>query len=167
MNAFVPTVRPERAEDASAVRALLEAAFAGPAEADLVDRLRADGDLVLALVAGQTGIVGHVAFSRLAVEGTGPSQPAIVLAPLAVAPMRQRRGIGAALVRAGLGLLTEAGEALVFVLGDPAYYRRFGFTPADRFASPYAGQHFMARRLAPHAPTAGTVRYPRAFADLA
>ena len=167
MNAFVPTVRPERAEDASAVRALLEAAFGGTVEADLVERLRADGDLLLALVAEQTHVVGYVAFSRLVVEDGGHVHPAIALAPLAVAPALRRLGIGTALMRTGLGMFTNAGEVLVFVLGHPAYYARFGFSPADGFASPYAGPHFMACRLAPYAPTAGTVRYPRAFADLA
>lgn len=166
MSVAAPTVRPARSSDAPAVRALLEAAFGGTAEADLIERLREDGELLLALVAAQPDVVGYVAFSRLIVEGTSHADPAIALAPLAVAPAMQRRGIGSALTRAGLDMFTRAGEALVFVLGDPAYYTRFGFVPADAFASPYAGPHFMVRRLAPHAPSAGVVRYPRAFADL-
>jgi putative acetyltransferase len=166
MSASVALVRPERRSDAPAVRALLTAAFAGTAEADLVERLRADGDLLLALVAEQADVVGYIAFSRLVVEGTGHGDPAIALAPLAVAPAVQRCGIGTALMRTGLDMFTKAGEALVFVVGDPSYYGRFGFVSADGFASPYAGPHFMARALAPDAPTAGVVRYPRAFADL-
>jgi putative acetyltransferase len=167
MSASAPLIRPERGRDAPVVRALLEAAFGGTAEADLVERLRADHDLLLALVAEQDHVVGYIAFSRLVVEGTGRGDPAIALAPLAVAPAVQRCGIGTALMRTGLDMFTKAGEALVFVLGDPAYYCRFGFAPAEGFASPYAGPHFMARALAPDAPTAGVVRYPRAFADLA
>ena len=166
MSPLAPKVRPARAADAAAVRALLEAAFSGTAEADLVERLRAGHDLLLALVAEHDDVVGYVAFSRLVVEGTSHADPAIALAPLAVAPAVQRCGIGSTLTRAGLDMFTRAGEALVFVLGDPAYYTRFGFAPADAFASPYAGPHFMVRRLAPHAPSAGVVRYPRAFADL-
>jgi putative acetyltransferase len=161
-----PTVRPARSSDAPAVRALLQAAFGGTAEADLIERLREDGELLLALVAAQPDVVGYVAFSRLIVEGTSHADPAIALAPLAVVPAMQRHGIGAALTRTGLDMFTRAGEALAFVVGNPAYYTRFGFAPADAFASPYTGPHFMVRRLAPHAPSAGVVRYPRAFADL-
>jgi putative acetyltransferase len=166
MSTLAPTVRPARSSDAPAVRALLTAAFGGTAEADLIERLRDDGDLLLALVAVQGDVVGYVAFSRLVVEGTSHADPAIALAPLAVAPAMQRQGIGAALTRAGLDMFTRAGEALMFVVGDPAFYGRFGFASADAFAAPYAGPHFMVRRLAPHAPSAGVVRYPRAFADL-
>jgi putative acetyltransferase len=166
MSAPVPRVRPQRGKDVPAVRALLVTAFGGTAEADLVERLRADGDLLLALVAEQPDIVGYVAFSRLVVEGGGCAHPAIGLAPLAVAPAVQRQGIATLLVQTGVGMFTNAGEALVFVLGDPAYYGRFGFSPADGFHSRYAGPHFMVRHLAPDAPSSGAVRYPRAFTDL-
>jgi putative acetyltransferase len=163
-------VRPEQAGDAAAVRTVLAGAFGGPAEAELVERLRASEDVVLALVAELEGrgVVGHVAFPRLAVDAPGGSEPAVGLAPLAVAAGLWRRGIGSALTRRGLGLLAERGEQIVFVLGDPAYYGRFGFdaAAAASFMSPYSGPHFMAVRLAQTAPSAGTVRYPSAFADL-
>jgi putative acetyltransferase len=164
-------IRPETADDASNVGKLLVGAFGGPAEADLVDRLRRDGDLMLALVAtdARRTVVGHVAFSRLCVEGAGGLSPAVALAPLAVADTHRCGGIGAALVRAGLDRLTAQGETLVFVLGDSAYYTRFGFASETGapFACAYAGPHFMAMRLSDAAPRGGTIRYPAAFDDLA
>ena len=164
------TVRLERAGDAASVRAVLAGAFGRPDEADLVDRLRANQELVLALVAQleDRGIVGHIGFSRLAVDTASRSVPAAGLAPLAVAADVRRRGVGSALVRRGLALLAERGEQVVFVLGDPAYYGRFGFdaAAAARFMSPYRGPHFMVLQLAQTAPLDGTVRYPPAFAEL-
>ena len=162
-------IRQVEAADAPQVRRLLEQAFDGTDEADLFDRLERDGDLVLTLVAERDDeIVGCVAFPRLAiVDESGRSAPAIGLAPLAVAAEARKRGIGGALVRAGLARLRDAGEKLVFVLGDPAYYRRFGFEPADpAFRSPYSGPHFMQARLRGGGRVSGTVRYPAAFAAL-
>jgi putative acetyltransferase len=164
------TVRHEQSSDAVVVRTVLADAFGGRAEADLVDRLRTNEDLVLALVAAleDRGVVGHIGFPRLAVDAPDGSAPAVGLAPLAVATDLWNRGIGSALVRRGLALLAERGEQLVFVLGDPAYYGRFGFdaAAATPFVSPYSGPHFMVLRLAQTAPLDGIVRYPSAFADL-
>jgi putative acetyltransferase len=162
-------IRSERAADAPAIRPILIAAFAGAAEADLVENLRADHALVLALAAEQAGaICGYVAFPRLVVETPDGLSQAVGLAPLAVAPDLQRRGIGGALVREGLRLLAARGEQLIFVLGDPAYYSRFGFDPAAArpFESAYAGPHFMALRRNENAPPGGKVRYPAAFDQL-
>jgi putative acetyltransferase len=156
-------IRDERPEDAPAVRALLEAAFGGPLEADLVARLRADGDVVLALVAEEAGrIVGHVLLSRM----TAPFR-ALALAPVAVLPARQRQGIGSRLIRAALERATEAGFDAVIVVGEPAYYRRFGFDPelAQDLASPYAGPFLMALALQGELPArAGRVAHAPAFA---
>ena len=166
---MIPAIRPERALDAAAISAVLKAAFGGAAEAQLVERLRADRGLVLALVAVDAdGPVGHVAFARLSVTTPDGEVPAVGLAPLAVAPAYQRRGIGSALARTGLDMLAADGESLAFVLGEPAYYARFGFDAAAGadYASPYAGPYFMALRLARHAPRRGTVRYPHAFSGL-
>jgi putative acetyltransferase len=162
-------IRPEDAADRSQVRAVLEMAFAREAEAGLVDRLRAEGAFVLHLVAEQTGVVvGAIGFPRLVIERAGADAPAVGLAPLAVMPDWQRQGIGRALIEDGLVRLANRNETLIFVLGDPGYYRRFGFDPdaAAAFESPYSGAHFMLRRLSGEAPTAGRVRYPRAFKDL-
>jgi putative acetyltransferase len=162
--------REEEARDEVTVRVLLQAAFGGTAEAMLVDRLRSGGELVLALVAAETTdrIVGYVGFPRLRIETPEGARTAVGLAPLAVVPSHQGRGIGAALVRGGLAQLIARREEIVFVLGDPALYGRFGFSLEDArpFASPYAGPHFMARRLSAAAPRRGLLRYPAAFDDL-
>jgi putative acetyltransferase len=167
VSAIAATVRPERPADAAAVRTVLQAAFAGSLEADMVERLRDSGDLVLALVAERPErVVGHVAFPRLSLRSGESAIPVAGLAPLGVLPQWQRQGIGGALVREGLARLKAAGEALVFVLGDPAYYRRFGFTAAPDFVSRYAGPHFQVQRLKRHAPRSGVVSYPKPFDDL-
>ncbi len=160
------SIRPEEPEDAGPIRDLLVAAFAGPAEARLVDTLRADGDLVLSLVAlHETQVIGHVAFSPVAIEGAGA---AVALAPLAVAAGWRRRGVGAALVGAAHRALAEGGEALSFVLGDPAYYGRFGYAreAAVPFEAPWSWPHFMALRLRDAGPAGGRLAYARAFAAL-
>jgi len=160
-------IRPERTEDAAAIRATLISAFPGSAEADLVERLRRDGDLALALVADDAGrLHGYAAFPKLAVEDAGRTYGAVALAPVAVTPDRQRLGIGGALVREGHRLLVAQGFAIVFVLGDPDYYARLGYD-LDAAASVYAGPYFMALRLSEDAPRGGRVRYPAAFAQLA
>ncbi len=161
-------IRLETGADAAMVRTVLQAAFAGDAEADLVEQLRREGDVLAGLVAETIGnaIVGYVAFVRLTVEVGSVSKPAAGLAPLAVMPKAQRGGIGSALVLQGLKQLKPYGEQIVFVLGDPAFYSRFGFcaSAAATFVSSYSGPHFMALPLATDAPTAGRVGYPAAFA---
>lgn len=166
-------VRPETAGDIAAIDNVIRRAFGSRneacQEAELVDGLRRDGDLVLSLVAEQDGqLVGHVGFSRLWVVQDTHRIPGISLAPLAVLPDRQRKGAGRALVEAGHARLREAGETIVFVLGDPDYYGRFGFSlsAATAFGCQYAGPHFQALRLASSTPDAGAVEYAPAFNDL-
>ena len=162
-------IRPASAHDIAAIRGVLISAFVGQAEADLVDVLRAEDELVLALVAEQEGgVCGYVGFPRLKILNSAGHVDAVGLAPLAVTPNVQRRGIGSALTREGLRLLAARDEALVFVLGDPVYYARFGFDPeaAAPFVSTYAGPHFMVQRLAENVPRGGIVRYPAAFDQL-
>jgi putative acetyltransferase len=162
--------RPEAADDAIAIRALLEEAFGGNAEATLVERLRATDELVLALVAvaAPDVLVGFIAFVRLRIETADGSRTGIALAPLAVGKAHQRRRIGSALVREGLDQLIARREEIVFVLGDPAFYERFGFSieEARAFTSRYQGPHLMALALAVTAPGTGKVHYPAAFDDL-
>lgn len=125
------TLREEGAGDGAAIGRVLEAAFGGPAEALLVEDLRTSGSLALSLVAERAGaLVGHVALSHVTTPDCGTSPRGLGLAPLAVAPQEQRRGVGAALVRRALELAREDGAAFVVLLGDPAYYARFGFVPA-------------------------------------
>jgi putative acetyltransferase len=160
-------IRPETKDDIAAVREVLTAAFPSPREAQLVDDLRAAGDLVLSLVADEGGILGHVAFSRLrlaAIELRGTA-----LGPISVLPEQQRRSIGSALVREGLARLAEAGEDLVLVLGDAAFYERFGFSreAAARLQTPYDGPHLLAKALSERGARGhGDVRYAPAFAAL-
>ena len=160
-------IRPERPGDAAGVRALLDAAFGGDVESKVVERLRADGDFVLSLVAenGQD-IAGYAGFPRLVLRLDERNVPVVGLAPVGVSPSLQRKGIGSALIRDGFTRLKDRAERLVFVLGDPAYYGRFGFTVMEGFVSRYAGPYFQALMLAPDAPKAGRVSYPRAFDGL-
>jgi putative acetyltransferase len=157
-------VRPERSQDEPAVRALVQAAFGRELEADLVERLRADPDLLLSLVAEQDGAVcGQIMFSRL---GSDAGLALAQLSPLAVAPALQRTGIGAALVEAGLAACHSLGLDGVVVLGHPDYYPRFGFSAeaARAMVSPFAGQaSFMALALRPGVALDGEVRLAAAF----
>lgn len=158
-------VRAERPSDVESIRAVVAAAFGQPDEARLVDRLRADGDAVMSLVAEEDGrLVGHVLLSRLEAPF-----PALALAPVAVVPDRQRGSVGTALVRAAIERATSDGWKAIFVLGDAAYYGRFGFDAAKAagVTSPYAGAHFMALPLGGPLPVAsGDVRHAPAFAAL-
>lgn len=158
-------LREETAADHAEVRQVVSLAFGHEVEADLVDRLRADGDAALSLVAAEHGrIVGHILFSPM----RAPFR-ALALAPVAVLPGRQRQGIGSALIEAGLARAAKAGCEGVFVLGEPALYRRFGFDPglATGFQSPYAGPYLMALALSGPLPTlSGRIDHAPAFAAL-
>jgi putative acetyltransferase len=158
------TIRPETPADYPKIHGVVDAAFAQPDEADLVDRLRADRAVLLSLVAERAGeIIGHILFTRMHVAETA----AVALAPVAVAPSHQRQGIGDALIRRGLDLLREAGERIVIVVGHASYYPRFGFTTdlARAIESPFPPEVFMAMELVPGAldGVRGAVRYPTAF----
>jgi putative acetyltransferase len=170
-----PVVRAATAADAKAIDRVHHTAFAGTAfgyqgEADLVRMIEADGDALVSLVAEQDGaIAGHILFSRMDVEADGMALPAAGLAPVAVLPAIQGRGIGGALIRAGLDELRGKGVTISFVLGHEAYYPRFGYSPelAARFASPFAGPHFMAMMLDDGAwPERGRADYAPAFSCL-
>jgi putative acetyltransferase len=161
-------IRLEMPGDAPAIAALTSAAFrdaphSDGTEAVIVERLRAAGDLALSLVAGNMdgAIVGHVAFSPVAISCRTPDW--YELGPVSVIPLKQRAGIGSALIREGLAALRRMGAGGCVVLGDPVYYRRFGFAhdPALAFPGPPA-EYFQRLVLAGEAP-AGTVRYAPAF----
>src|SRR5262245_18720352 len=130
MNAPV-VIRVEQPADIPHVRDINAHAFGQRVEADLVDRLRGDGDALISLVAvaGNGELVGHVLFSRLPIEGPRTrAAEAAALAPLAVRPEHQRKGIGSALTKAGIGACAARGVAAIVVVGDPKFYRRFGFS---------------------------------------
>tara|TARA_R110002095_G_scaffold31764_2_gene30425 strand:+ start:4736 stop:5224 length:489 start_codon:yes stop_codon:yes gene_type:complete len=158
------TLREERPEDTRKIRALVTAAFGQPEEADLVDALRTANDLTLSLVAEEDGkIIGHIALSRL----KSPAN-SVALAPVSVAPDRQGGGIGGALIREAIARANATGETLLFVLGDPAYYSRFGFSTATAapFDCVYAGEYFMALELNTEKADPAEVIYADAFGDL-
>jgi putative acetyltransferase len=164
-------IRPAEPADASAIRAVHEAAFPTSLEADLVEALVADGDAVVSLVDAANGeIFGHVLLSRMRVTGEDRMFRALGLAPVAVLPGHQGAGIGARLIEGALAIARATGEELVFVLGEPAYYTRFGFAPETSapFASPYAGPYFMALKLDESLalPKTGEAAYAPAFAGL-
>ena len=154
-----------------AVHALNVAAFGQPGEANLVDALRAQARPTVSLIAEENGdVIGHILFSPVTVGGHRGLL--MGLGPMAVAPSRQRRGIGSALVLMGLAECRSVGAQAVVVLGHPEFYPRFGFIPADRFGlrCEYDVPHeaFMALELCPAAlgDISGTVRYHAAFAAL-
>lgn len=161
-------IRLEESADRSALYAIYSAAFGQLAEADLVQNMHEDGDLILSLIAFADEPVGHVAYSRLTLH-ENPSIKAAVLAPLAGASSFQKQGIGAALVQDSLKRLTDKHYDLVLVLGEPRYYSRFGFMPrlAERLKTPYDGPYLQALALSDKGKDArGPVSYAQAFAEL-
>jgi len=127
-------MRAEIPADGPAIRAIHLLAFPTSQEADLVESLRGNGAATLSLVAEYQGaVVGHVMFSPVQI-GDGPAAvDGLALAPVGVLPHRQNQGIGSQLIRDALQKL-EAGKCpFVVVLGDPAFYSRFGFRPAREF----------------------------------
>lgn len=152
-------------DDHSAIRATVIAAFQGTAEADLIEQLRADGEAEIELVADENGeIAGHVLFSPM----DAPVR-AIALAPVAVRPDRQKQGVGSALIEAGHRLARVGRWEAIFLLGDPTYYRRFGYSveAAAPFDCAYSGEHFMLLPLVDPLPaSSGELRYAPAFASL-
>jgi len=164
-------IRREEAQHGDAVRHLNLAAFDGGSEATLVDRLRASCTDYLAWVAVEDdAVVGHILFTPVTVDGSGAV--GMGLAPMAVLPSQQRKGIGSLLVRHGLGHLRQSGCPFVVVLGHPEYYPRFGFELASkhRLLCQWEGvpdEAFMVvvtdGSALPEA--GGTVRYRREFED--
>ena len=166
-------IRPETPADYSAVYELNRVAFDGrDAEPRLVEAIRrAEGFIPeLSLVAEEGGaVVGHILFSPIIVAIDRGEVPALSLAPMAVRPDRQRRGIGSALVRHGLAECGRLGHRIVIVVGHAEFYPRFGFSSAlaQNLACPFGncGEAWMALELVPGALQGvwGTVKYPKAF----
>jgi putative acetyltransferase len=164
-------IRPEREQDTTAVRRVLEAAFPTAAEADLVERLRRGSKSVIALAAEDEGeVVGHIVFSPLVLE---PLAGAIGLGlgPIAVLPDHEKHGVGRRLVQNGLAACHAWGAGFVTVLGDPEYYGRFGFEPASEHGLLNefgAGPHFMVFPLKKNGlPPRGTlIRYAPEFSGM-
>ncbi|MFP3941021.1 MAG: GNAT family N-acetyltransferase [Thermoanaerobaculia bacterium] len=165
-------IRAEQERDHAAVHTLNAAVFETPAEADLVERLRREARPLVSLVAEHEGtVVGHILFTPVELPHH-PELRLMALAPMAVAPAHQSRGIGSALVREGLERCRHLGTDAVIVLGHPDYYPRFGFIPASRWGlrSPYDApdEAFLALELCPGAldGKSGVVEYHRAFEEV-
>ncbi len=158
-------IREEQANDRCLISDVVEQAFGQPDEARLVERLRADGDATISLVAViDDAVAGHVLLSPMA----APFR-ALGLAPVSVAPRHQRSGVGRALIEAAINRARAGGWSAIFVLGDPGYYGRFGFRVdlATGFASPYAGPYLMVLPLGAVLPVAeGAIDYAPAFSAL-
>lgn len=165
-------VRNEKEKDWAAVYAVNISAFESPAEANLVDTLREQAHPIISLVAENSKtVVGHILFSPVSVSGH-PGLKVMGLAPMAVAAAHQNKGIGSALVRAGLQWCKELQFGAVFVLGHPEYYSRFGFSPSTRFGMSCEYQApaeaFMGVELQPGylRGKSGIVKYHAAFKNL-
>jgi putative acetyltransferase len=167
-------IRAATSADFSAIDEIIKRAFSYSAmgyhgEAELVRRLYNDGAVAASLVAEHGAqVIGHIMFSVMAVEADGCRLKAAGLAPIAVDPGSQGKGVGAALITAGLNRLTADGFQISFVLGHAAYYPRFGYSAAlaAPYVSRYAGTHFMAVHLDSELalPQRGKADYAPAFA---
>jgi len=125
------TIRKEEPEDIRVIRYVNEQAFGQDNEANIIEKLRKHGVLAISLVAVQdTEVVGHIAFSPVVVESEGSNFEAVALAPMAVLPAYQHKGVGSQMVRAGIEECRRLGHEIIVVLGHPDYYPRFGFVPA-------------------------------------
>lgn len=160
-------IRRETASDAEAIGAVTAAAFrsaphASGTEASIVATLRRAGALALSLVAeGDEGVVGHVALSPVSISDGTPGW--FGLGPISVAPEWQHRGIGARLMREALRLLRERGAAGCVLVGDPAFYGRFGFRAEPGLVLPdVPPEYFQALTFGLPLPRAG-VTFHEAF----
>jgi putative acetyltransferase len=165
-------IRSETAADYAAIHEVNVLAFGRDNEARLVEVIRASAEFIpeLSLVAvdGES-VVGNILFSRVAIRARERVLPALALAPVAVRPQLQNRGVGSELVRRGLDACRRLKHRIVVVVGHPNYYPRFGFTSARAFGleARYPDPVFMAQELVPGAlrGVRGTVEYSAAFSQ--
>ena len=164
------TIRAELPADAAGIHAVNEQAFGQPMEANLVDTLRKTCDTAVSLVAEDDGvIVGHILFTPVVVETRSGPVAGMGLAPMAVLPDRQRKGIGSRLVAGGVEILRSRQCPFVVVVGHPEYYPRFGFERASQHGLEsqwnVPDEAFMVLVLDPDAMSgvSGVARYRREF----
>jgi putative acetyltransferase len=166
-------IRPEKPEDVMLIDELTRLAFQGEDEANVIAAIR-DSDYFipeLSLVAldDNTQTVGHILFSPVKIESPETSVEALALAPMAVLPEYQNRGIGSLLVQHGLEACKKLGYTIVIVVGHSEYYPRFGFRPARAYGieAPFEvpDEAFMVLELVPGAlkNVRGVVKYSPAF----
>jgi len=166
-------IRHETPSDYPEISDVNELAFGQTAERKLVENLRKNSKFVpeLSLVAEADGkIIGHILFFPIIIKSTeGKKKETISLAPVAVRPEFQKKGIGSELIKTGLEVCRQLGYDSVVVLGHPEYYPRFGFKQAgswgikDPFGAP--AEAFMALELQEGAlkGAGGVVEYPEEF----
>lgn len=163
-------IRSEPSEDRQAIAAIHTEAFGRPDEAALVAALRGLAEPTLSLVAeADSRVVGHILFTPVTIRSATSSSPALALAPLAVLSAHQGSGIGSDLVRSGLDACRGLSQSVVFVLGNPKFYARFGFEPAAprglRYRTSMLDAAFQVAELEPGAlgNRAGDVEYLSPF----
>jgi predicted N-acetyltransferase YhbS len=161
-------IRAEAAEDTEAIHRLTKIAFANAkfsshTEHFIVDALRKAGELTISLVAVTVDgrVVGHVAMSPVIISSG--TKDWYGLGPVSVAPDQQRKGIGSALVKEALTRLRTLGGHGCVLLGDPAFYSRFGFSnqsSLEYLSAPR--EHFQALSFDAYMP-AGSIQFQPAF----
>lgn len=163
-------VRNEETADIPKIRRVNEEAVETNMEADLVDALRADGAVVISLVAiKENEIIGHILFTQVSLEEF--DTPILGVGPMAVLPKHQRKGVGSILMEAGLEECKSKDYDAVVVLGYPEFYTRFGFTPSVEYGikSEYdiPPEVFMVKELKKDALVgkSGIIKYHRLFSE--
>jgi putative acetyltransferase len=165
-------IQPEKGEYDTAIHEINVLGFGREDEARLVENLRKSPDFIpeLSLVAVKDKrVVGHILFSRIAIQTKTGSFAAMSLAPMAVHPEFQKQGIGSKLIRQGFARCRKLGHKIVVVVGHPNYYPRFGFTSARAkgLEAPFLvpDEAFMVIEIAPGALNgiSGMVIYTPAF----
>lgn len=158
-------VRPEAARDFAAIQtinidAFADQPFSQQTEHLIVNALRDAGALTISLVAEDEGqVVGHIAFSPALIDGEDLKW--FTLGPIAVSPTRQRQGIGSRLVEAGIEALRQLGANGCLLVGDPAYYLRFGFRHSQSLSvHDVPPEYFMCLPLAGEIPHGAVTHHP-------
>lgn len=160
-------IRDAAPSDFPAIRQVIRHAFDRADEANLVEQLRADGDVLMEMViADDIAVQAHILYSKLSIESPARKISAAALAPVSVLPAFQRRGFASLLITTCNARFRAQGLEAILVVGHADYYPRFGFSAktAESLEAPVSGPSFMALELAPGVLAAGgRVRYAPAF----
>lgn len=164
-------IRPELKSDYTSIFTVHQSAFKRDIEAELVDRLRKTNyyHSELSLVADEDSeIVGHILFTRVVIKDGNKTYPALALAPVGVKEEAQKKGIGTLLIEEGLKKAKYLGHKAIVVLGDPAFYERFGFERASNYEitppAAFPEEAFLVKKLSPEdLEFKGQVLYPVQF----